>query len=110
MKSMSMVFHGISRLCCVWRWAIGLRSSFRPLIHILEGEKVWHQAIRPMQLAAVLACWHRSVISWGVLATGLKTTRTGMAKQASKALAISCEVAATRSEEGRVGKEWRYRR
>jgi hypothetical protein len=27
----------------------GVRSSFSPLIHILEGEKVWHQVITPMQ-------------------------------------------------------------
>src|ERR1035438_1284892 len=74
---------------------MGLRSCFRPLIHILGGEKVWHQVMRPMQLAAVFAWWQRSVTSWGVLATGLKTTRTGKAEQASRALAISCELAAT---------------
>ena len=36
---------------------MGLRRSFRPLIHILDGENVWHQVISPTQSALVLASW-----------------------------------------------------
>ena len=47
MKSMSIVAQGMSRLCCVCRCRSGLRSAFSPLIHILDGENVWHQVIKP---------------------------------------------------------------
>ena len=95
MKSMSIVAHGMSRLYCVCKCATGLRSSLRPLIHILDGENVWHQVMKPMHLAALFASWQSAVISSGVVITGLKTTFTGMAGAALNALAISWECFAT---------------
>ena len=67
MKSMSMVDHGMSRLCWVCRCSSGLRSSFSPLIHIFDGENVWHQVISPMQSFAVFASRHSAVASAGLL-------------------------------------------
>ena len=87
MKSMSIVAQGMSRLCCVCRWSSGRRNSFRPLIHILDGENVWHQVIKPMQRELTLACWQRAVASAALLMTGLKTTSTGMREEALRAAA-----------------------
>ena len=95
MKSMSIVAHGKSRLYCVCRWQIGLRNCLRPLIHIFDGENVWHQVTRPMHFAALFADRHSSVIASGETMTGLKTTFTGIAADALSALEISCECAAT---------------
>ncbi len=95
MKSMSIVAHGMSRLYCVCRCATGLRSCLRPLIHIFDGENVWHQVMRPMHLAALFAAWHSSVTASGVTSTGLNTTFTGIAGATLSALAISCECSAT---------------
>src|SRR5882757_5677696 len=95
MKSMSIVAHGMSRLYCVCRCATGLRSCLRPLIHIFDGENVWHHVMRPMQFFALLALWQSSVIASGETITGLNTTLTGMDLAALRPLAISCECAAT---------------
>jgi hypothetical protein len=46
----------------------------KPLIHILAGENVCIQVIRPMQFFEVFASVHNSVIESGVVSTGLKTT------------------------------------
>ena len=51
MKSMSMSAHGISRLNCVWRCRNGFCRARRPRIHILAGEKVCIQVMRPTQSA-----------------------------------------------------------
>ena len=95
MKSMSIVAQGMSRLYCVCRWAIGLRSCLRPLIHIFEGENVRHQVMRPMHFPALFAAWQSSVTASGVTSTGLKTTFTGIAGATLSARAISCECSAT---------------
>ena len=95
MKSMSIVAHGMSRLYCVCRCATGLRSCLRPLIHIFDGENVWHQVMRPMHLAALFAAWQSAVTASGETMTGLKTTFTGIAGATLSALAISCECSAT---------------
>ncbi len=91
MKSMSIVAHGMSRLYCVCRCATGLRSCLRPLIHIFDGENVWHQVMRPMHSGALFASWQSAVMSSGVVITGLKTTLTGIAGAIFSAPAISCE-------------------
>src|SRR5476649_2517615 len=95
MKSMSIVAHGMSRLYCVCRCATGLRSCLRPLIHIFDGENVWHQVMRPMHFAALFAAWQSSVTASGVTRTGLKITFTGIADATLSALEISCECLAT---------------
>jgi hypothetical protein len=59
------------------------------LIHIFDGEKVWHQVIAPMQRGALFASRHTAEMASGVVSTGLKTTLTGMAGESLKALAIS---------------------
>jgi len=69
----------MSRLNCVCRCATGLRSCFKPLIHIFDGENVWHQVMRPMHRGALLASWHKAVTASGVVRTGLNITLTGMA-------------------------------
>ena len=60
---MSIVPHGISRLYCVWKCSSGLRNKRSPLIHILEGEKVWHQVTNPAHAASAFARWHSAVAS-----------------------------------------------
>ena len=77
------------RLCWVCKWTSGWCRIFSPLIHILEGENVWHQVIRPIHFSALFASWHTAVASAGVLITGLNTTETGMADAASRLRAIS---------------------
>ena len=47
MKSMSIVDQGRSRLNCVCRWTNGFCRAVSPAIHILAGEKVCIQQIRP---------------------------------------------------------------
>jgi hypothetical protein len=66
-----------------------------PLIHILEGEKVWHQVMMPMQFFAAFASLQSSVIASGVVRTGLKTIFTGIVFDSSNAAAIFLEFSAT---------------
>ena len=51
----------------------------RPAIHILAGEKVCIQAMRPMQFGAASASRRTWAMSSGVVTTGLTTIRTGTA-------------------------------
>src|SRR5882757_8507923 len=95
MKSMSIVAHGMSRLYCVCRCATGLRSCLRPLIHIFDGENVWHHVMRPMHFAALFADWQSVVMASGETMTGLNTTFTGITDAAFRDLEISCECSAT---------------
>ncbi len=92
---MSISAQGISRLYWVCRCTKGFLSRLSPAIHILAGEKVCIQVIRPMQLAVELASRHSSRIASGVVSTGLKTTFTGMCADALSAAAISRECSAT---------------
>src|SRR5471030_974471 len=62
MKSMSIAPHGMSRLYCVCKCATGLRNCFRPLIHIFDGENVWHHVTRPMHLSALFASLQSAVM------------------------------------------------
>ena len=81
---MSMSAHGISRLYCVCRCSSGLVSEVNPPIHILAGENVCIQAIRPMQFGAALASRQSERIASGVVSTGLNTTFTGIADASEK--------------------------
>src|SRR5580658_8444824 len=92
---MSMVGQGISRLCWVWKCSSGLRNRRRPLIHILEGEKVWHQVINPAQAGSELALWQRAVASSALLMTGWNRIVVGMPGAASRAAATCRALAAT---------------
>ena len=93
MKSMSMSAQGISRLNCVCRCRNGLSSASRPAIHILAGLNVCIQVIRPdagrvrVRLAARAPGCRPSRS-----ATGLVTTRTGIAGASSRAAAIAGRV------------------
>ena len=71
MKSMSISSLGISLLYWVAKWHQGLFRSRRPSIHILEGEKVWHQVTMPAHSSRKLASFTTSVISLLVLAVTL---------------------------------------
>ena len=62
MKSMSISPHGRSRLNCVCRWRRGLRSAWRPAIHILAGLKVCIHAITPTQSSAADAATQAALI------------------------------------------------
>src|SRR5579862_3778676 len=95
MKSMSMDDHGMSRLYCVCKCRIGFRSNLRPLIHILDGEKVWHHVTRPMQWVVWLASSQSADTSAGVLRTGLKMILVGIEPALFKPAAISRESVAT---------------
>src|SRR5580658_1155503 len=95
MKSISMDCHGISRLYWVCKWRMGLRKDFRPLIHILEGENVWHQVMTPTHFAEWLAPSSSTDTSSGDFATGLKTTPSGMVSASFSVRTISWEWAAT---------------
>src|SRR5512147_2289489 len=95
MKSMSMLDQGISRLYCVCKCRKGFFNVVRPAIHILAGENVCIQVIRPMQFFVELASKHNSRITSGVVNTGLKTTFTGTCAEAPNAAAISFECSAT---------------
>src|SRR5580693_4206215 len=95
MKSMSIEAQGMSRLYCGWRWAMGLLRVRRPLIHILDGENVWHQVMRPIQLGELWASRQSSDTASGVVSTGLNTALTGISLEPSRPVAISFESTAT---------------
>ena len=71
MKSMSISFHGISRLYCVWRCSSGFLSSCNPWIHILAGEKVCIHVITPMHFSSASAAFMTAVTSFEELAVPL---------------------------------------
>ena len=56
---------------------MGFFSSVSPAIHILAGENVCIQVIRPTQASLELASRHSRRMASGVVSTGLKTTFTG---------------------------------
>ena len=87
----------MSRLNWVCRCSSGRRSSDRPPIHILAGEKVCIQVISPAQAGSALAARQRSRMASGPVSTGLKTTGRGSAGSAPSPPAIRRACAATRS-------------
>ena len=64
---MSISAHGSETLAWVCRCRNGVRSASRPVIHILAGENVCIQAIRPMQSGSALAAM---MIWWIALGLG----------------------------------------
>src|SRR6185503_21362088 len=92
---MSISAQGISRLYCVCKCRNGFLSRLNPAIHILAGEKVCIQVIRPIQYFVEFASKHNSRIASGVVKTGLNTTCTGTDADAPNAAAISRECSAT---------------
>ena len=57
MKSMSMSPHGISALYWVWKCRRGFSRDWRPLIHILAGEKVCIQVMTPTHFSSLFAAF-----------------------------------------------------
>ena len=74
---MSMVDHGSACSACVCRCSSGFCSASRPAIHILAGEKVCIQAIRPTHAGELLASSTRWWIDPESMSTGFQTTSTG---------------------------------
>src|SRR5271157_1498067 len=95
MKSMSIWAQGKSRLYCVCKCRIGFCNTFSPLIHIFDGENVWHQVMTPMQFLELFASMQMFVISSGPVITGLNTTLTGIFEDLLKKPAISLECSST---------------
>src|SRR6266487_6892985 len=95
MKFMSISDQGISRLYWVCRCKNGFLIKCKPAIHILAGEKVCIQVLRPTQFFVEIASRHSSRIASGVVSTGLNTTCTGRWAEAPSDAAISRECSAT---------------
>ncbi len=93
---MSIVSHGSSRLNCVWRCTNGFWSAFSPRIHILDGENVCIQSIRPAQFSSEFASIQSLAISSGVVSSALKTVFSGSFGNSASAPATSRALAATR--------------
>src|ERR1035437_9765708 len=74
---------------------MGFWMVFKPVIHILAGEKVCIHVMIPIQFLFVLASMHKFVISSVVFKTGLKTILTGISDASLNAFAIACELVAT---------------
>jgi hypothetical protein len=74
---------------------MGLFNWLSPSIHILAGEKVCIQVIRPMHAGEELADIHKPVISSGVVATGLYIILIGISFDALRDFTISWECSAT---------------
>ncbi len=91
---MSMEGQGSSTLAWVCRWSSGFCRASSPAIHILAGEKVCIQAIRPMQSSSALAARQIRRIAAASVSTGFQTTRTGIG-EASSAAAICWDCSAT---------------
>ena len=68
---MSISSLGMVRLYWVAKWHQGFCRLARPLIHIFEGLKVWHQVTMPAQAGSWFAWRTTSVISLLVLAVTL---------------------------------------
>ena len=72
---MSIVDHGISRWACVCRCRNGFCRASRPLIHILAGENVCIQPIRPMHASSEFASSIVRRIASDDVRTGFHTMR-----------------------------------
>ena len=92
---MSISSLGMVRLYWVAKWHQGFCRAARPLIHIFEGLKVWHQVTRPAQAGSWFAWRTTSVISRLVLAVTLYTSLQGSRPQAFSASVISAARVAT---------------
>ncbi len=71
---MSIEAHGSASCSWVCRCSNGLRSTSRPVIHILAGEKVCIQAITPRQSGSTLASCMTRRIAAASVSTGLPTS------------------------------------
>ena len=89
MKSMSMVSHGISLWCWVASCSSGLVSTSRPRIHILAGEKVWHQVITPMTFGLAEASVMKVLTPSEDFRVGLSTILAGILPVALRKSTIS---------------------
>ena len=74
---MSISAQGNETFACVCRCRNGVRSAPRPVIHILAGEKVCIQAIRPMHSGSALAAMITRWIELDSVSTGCHATGTG---------------------------------
>ena len=92
---MSISAQGRSRLNWVCRWRSGFWSAWSPPIHIRAGENVCIQAITPTHSSEALAARQAAAMLSDDLTIGLKTTRTGIESDLSRALAITPAFAAT---------------
>ena len=95
MKSISIVSQGISLLNCVWKCRRGLRSSCKPCIHILAGEKVCIHVMTPIQCGSLLAAFKVSVTSRAEFTVPLYTIFTGRFPDSLRPFTISLEWAST---------------
>ena len=95
MKSMSISDQGSSRLNCVCRWRIGLRSADSPAIHIFAGENVCIQITSPTHESAAFASRQTRRIDSGDRTTPRSRTRTGTSSAPSSAPATSRACAST---------------
>src|ERR1700738_2111648 len=95
MKSMSISPPGRARLNCGCRWRNGLLKIDSPPIHILDGEKVCIQRIKPAQLGALLASMQRARISSDLVSVGFQTNLGGSRCDRLSSSTIFCEFAAT---------------
>lgn len=92
---MSMVAHGRSRFTWVCRCSSGLRSRSSPEIHILAGENVCIQAMRPMQSSSALASIITRRIAAASVSTGLATTSATMPSSLASTSEIVADWSAT---------------
>ncbi len=77
MKSMSISDQGSDTFAWVCRCRNGVFSASSPVIHILAGENVCIQAIRPMQSGSALAAMMILWIAPESVSTGCHATGTG---------------------------------
>ncbi|OPZ71409.1 MAG: hypothetical protein BWY82_01729 [Verrucomicrobia bacterium ADurb.Bin474] len=74
---------------------MGFFNNESPPIHILAGENVCIQQMRPAHLSSTLASAQSFRIASGPVRTDLNTTRTGIIGSASNDATISRECAST---------------
>ncbi len=72
-----------------------MRRLFSPAIHILAGEKVCIQVIRPMHRSSTLASRMSRRMASALVITGLNTTVTGISERSLRLRATSLASAST---------------
>ena len=85
---MSISDQGSDSPAWVCRWSSGFCSASNPEIHILAGEKVCIQAIKPMQSSSLLASSIIRRMPSAEVRTGFQTTEKPISFAASRASAI----------------------
>ena len=94
-KSMSISFHGRSRLNWVWNCSNGLFSWLSAGIHIFAGEKVCIHTIIPTQFSSWFASRAIAEISSKVVPVGFSTTFSGKPAFAFNWCVMVCAWSAT---------------